>query len=176
MDQPDLNTERLTLRPFVINDSADVESLAGNAKIARMTLNVPHPYLPGQAKNWIEKHPEGWDSKFRIAYAITINTSGVLIGAISLAKTNDISADLGYWLGEPYWGYGYCTEATKRIIAYAFDALDYQCITARHLAHNAASGRVMIKAGMHYTHDSDGFDRNEKPAQFKHYCIEAVVS
>lgn len=175
LDQPELLTPQLKLRPFKIEDSATIESLAGNVKVARMTLNVPHPYRPGMAKDWISNHKEGWNSKSHINYAVTINTSSALIGSISLVKSNETTADLGYWIGEPYWGTGYCTEAARRLIEFSFDALGYKTITARHLSHNAASGRVMLKAGMKYLKQSDGSGRNNEPAQFKHYYIEAAV-
>jgi len=174
MDQPKLLTPRLKLRPFLVEDSTDVEKLAGNIKVAQMTLNIPHPYLPGMAKDWISNHAQGWQSKSHISYAITINTANTLIGAMGFAKLNDTTLELGYWIGEPYWGNGYATEAATRLIEFSFDVLGYKTITAKHLAHNLASGRVMIKAGMKYIKNSEGPGRNQELAQFKDYSINAV--
>ena len=56
MKQPEVNTKRLLLRGFLNKDAKDVQALAGNFKIAKTTLNIPHPYRDGMAKKWIETH------------------------------------------------------------------------------------------------------------------------
>jgi RimJ/RimL family protein N-acetyltransferase len=57
-------------------------------------------------------------------------------------------AELGYWIGRPYWGNGYCTEAGQAILEYGFQALNLNRIHAYHFKRNPASGRVMQKFGM----------------------------
>lgn len=57
------------------------------------------------------------------------------------------SAELGYWIGVPYWACGYCTEAAAAVCDFAFSALKLKRLYARHLDHNPASGRVLVKCG-----------------------------
>ena len=72
-----------------------------------------------------------------------------VIGCVSLRiKREDQRAELGYWLGRPYWGQGYCTEAVRAVLDFGFGQLGLNRIFACHFARNPASGRVMQKAGM----------------------------
>lgn len=81
--------------------------------------------------------------------AITLKQSGELLGAIGLeASQRHKRAALGYWIGVPFWGKGYCTEASRAIIGYGFRNLGYHKITSHHMECNPASGRVMEKSGM----------------------------
>ncbi|HSL71791.1 MAG TPA: GNAT family protein, partial [Longimicrobiales bacterium] len=59
-------------------------------------------------------------------------------------------AELGYWIGVPYWSQGYCTEAARAVLRFGFEALELNRIHASYLARNPASGRVMQKLGMQY--------------------------
>ena len=105
--QPVLSTERLSLRPFVRSDSAEVQRLAGDKRIADVTANIPHPYPNGLAEEWIAKHQPTWAAGKQASYAIVHQYDACLMGAISLAKIADGSAEIGYWLGADYWGGGY---------------------------------------------------------------------
>jgi RimJ/RimL family protein N-acetyltransferase len=146
---PRLETERLLLRPFTLSDARDVQCLAGNKAIANTTLNIPHPYEDGMAAAWISSHQPGFEAGEHAAFAITLKPSGKLIGAISLKIDAAMQmAELGYWVGEPFWGTGYSTEAARRIVEYGFTELDLRRIHAIHLERNPASGRVLQKIGM----------------------------
>ncbi len=59
-------------------------------------------------------------------------------------------AEMGYWIGVPFWGRGYCTEAAQRVIEYGFEDLNLNRIQGTHYTDNPASGRVMVKLGMAY--------------------------
>jgi RimJ/RimL family protein N-acetyltransferase len=59
-------------------------------------------------------------------------------------------AELGYWIGVPYWGCGYATEAARAMIQYGFDVLKLNRIQASHFANNPQSGRVLRKIGMQH--------------------------
>ncbi|MBE2222892.1 MAG: GNAT family N-acetyltransferase [Anaerolineae bacterium] len=148
---PNLQTERLILRPFSPKDAPDVQRLAGDVAVSDTTLNIPHPYEDGMAEEWISTHQAVFDEGDGVTFAITLRETGELVGAISLrTATRFHRAEMGYWIGEPYWGKGYCTEAAKAVIAYGFDELNLNRVLAYHLARNPASGRVMEKAGMSY--------------------------
>jgi [ribosomal protein S5]-alanine N-acetyltransferase len=151
MKQPILETERLRLRPFTLDDAPTVQQLAGDPAIADTTLNIPHPYLDGMAENWINTHPEALASGKSITYAITRRQDGALLGAIGLRLNQQHRrAEMGYWMGKPYWGQGYTTEAARALLAFGFNELDLNRIYASYLVRNPASGRVMEKMGMRH--------------------------
>ena len=146
ISQTALETKRLTLRPFVVEDAADVQRLAGAWEVARMTLNVPHPYEDGMAQSWISRQAENPSTR---NFAIVVRASGQLCGCIGLGFDDaNQTAELGYWIGVPFWNEGFCTEAARAVIDLGFSTRDLHKIQARHLGCNLASGRVMQKIGM----------------------------
>jgi RimJ/RimL family protein N-acetyltransferase len=150
-NQPNLNTERLVLRPFTLSDSYMVQKLAGNTKIAETTLNIPHPYENGMAEAWIGTHRESFSEGKAVTYAIVNKVTNDLIGAIGLMiNPAHKKAELGYWIGFPYWGMGYCTEASRLLIDYGFNELLLNKIYAKAFVANTGSWTVMEKAGMSY--------------------------
>ncbi|PMB53256.1 GNAT family N-acetyltransferase [Fischerella thermalis CCMEE 5201] len=149
--QPTLQTQRLTLRPFCVADAGDVQHLAGAREIAAMTLIIPHPYEDGMALEWIKTHPIAFSEGKDVNFAIALNNTGKLCGAIGLGVNQEHNhAELGYWIGKSFWGKGYCTEAAKAVLRYGFEKLGLHRICASHFSHNPASGRVMQKIGMTY--------------------------
>ena len=145
-----LKTARLLLRAFTLDDSADVQRLAGERVIADTTRVVPHPYLDGMAEDWITTHEPPNAAVLQIQLAIEEIDTGSLVGAISLVDLTreDSRAEMGYWIGKPYWGKGYCTEAGRALLGYAFKTLDLNRVMAKYLKRNPASGRVLEKLGM----------------------------
>ena len=145
---PTIHAERLVLRPFLLSDAAIVQHLAGNRDVADTTLSIPHPYADGMAESWIATHQGAWTRHEESTLAITEQDAG-LVGAITLRiQLPQRRAELGYWIGAPFWGRGYATEAAKAMIAFGFGKLSLQRIFAHHMVRNPASGRVMAKAGM----------------------------
>jgi RimJ/RimL family protein N-acetyltransferase len=103
---PVLRTDRLILRPFVLDDASTVQRLAGNRAIADTTVNVPHPYEDGMAEAWISTH-EAKSNGGELTFAITLEGDGELVGAMGLRVDKPFArAELGYWIGEPCWGKG----------------------------------------------------------------------
>ncbi len=151
MPIPELETERLLLRPFVPADALRVQELCANPAIADTTLHIPYPYPAGLALEWISRHLANWEEGRSVTFAIVRRADSLLLGAISLGfdPANE-SAEMGYWLGEPYWNHGYATEAARAVVEFGFTELRLNRIMARHFARNPASGRVMEKAGMKY--------------------------
>jgi RimJ/RimL family protein N-acetyltransferase len=146
---PKLKTERLILRPFELSDAERVRELAGDRAIADTMLNVPHPYEKGIAEEWISKHKSKFEDRGSVHLAITLKSSREVIGAIGLHRNKrNNRAELGYWIGKKYWNQGYCTEAARAILEYAFGELKLNKITSSHFVSNPASGKVMSKIGM----------------------------
>lgn len=148
-DLPTLTTARLILRAFRHLDAPTVQRLAGDPDIADTTLNIPHPYEPGVAEAWIATHAEAFARGEMATFAIERRRDDELVGAIGLTinRTHE-RAEMGYWIGRPYWGNGYCTEAARRVVEFAFLDLGLRRVVAHHLTRNPASGRVMQKIGM----------------------------
>jgi ribosomal-protein-alanine N-acetyltransferase len=149
-DQPTLTTNRLTLRPFVLDDAWDVERLAGMREIADTTLNIPHPYPVGAATRWIESHAPAWVARTGATFAIIETSIGKLAGAVSLMLIHNEHrrAELGYWIAVDRWNKGLATEASQRVLDFGFHDLGLHRIESRHFLRNPASGRVMQKLGM----------------------------
>lgn len=143
-----LETERLILRPFVISDAPSMSQLAGHPEIAATTLNMPSPYSEEAARTFIESVQ---DNPKNHAFAIVRKQDQQLLGGIGIhPEERHQHAELGYWIGVPYWNQGYASETAKRIVDYGFEALKLRRIYAGYFAHNIASRRVMEKAGMVY--------------------------
>ena len=148
-ERPTLETARLVLRPFTSADAPDVQRLAGERDVASTTRNIPHPYANGMAEQWIRTHQEQFEQGALINFAIVRRADNVLLGAIGLRlNPQDGNAELGYWIGKPYWTHGYCTEAAQAVVGYGFEILGLHRIHASYLTRNPASGRVMQKLGM----------------------------
>ncbi|MGN7356675.1 GNAT family N-acetyltransferase [Paenibacillus sp. SAF-054] len=125
--------------------------MAGDKYIAEMTLNIPHPYEDGIAEQWIQTHQDHFREGRSIDLAIVHTEEQYLIGAISIGLNKSFDhGELGYWIGKAYKNKGYCTEAARGIMHYAFEEMNLHRIYARHLGKNPASGKVMEKLGMKY--------------------------
>jgi len=148
---PTVETERLILRPFRLTDAADVQRLAGDRAIAETTAAIPHPYPDGAAGEWIASHPDRFARGESVTFAITRREDSALLGAIGLEINAEMQrAELGYWVGKPHWNQGYCTEAARAVVRYAFGTLGLRRVFAQHYGRNPASGRVMQKADLHH--------------------------
>lgn len=148
---PEVATSRLRLRLLQFADAHRIMELAGDRKVYETTLSIPHPYNDGEAEKWIASSLLRFYLGKGVDLAITLVDSGTLVGVIGLGSdAGHKRAELGYWIGFPYWGHGYCTEAALAAIRFGFDVLGYHKITSRHMAVNPASGRVMQKAGMKF--------------------------
>jgi RimJ/RimL family protein N-acetyltransferase len=150
-ERPTIETTRLILRPFTLADAPEVQRLAGDREIAATTLHVPHPYEDGMAEQWIGTHQERYERGEAVNFAIVLRATSGLVGAMSLQINQQHShAELGYWIGKPFWNQGYCTEAARVVVQYGFVVLGLHRIYATYLTRNPASGRVMQKIGMTY--------------------------
>jgi RimJ/RimL family protein N-acetyltransferase len=142
---PTLETSRLRLRPYTEADIAELVPLIGTPEVAATTLRIPHPYTEQDAKDFLVlvQHPD------KIWLAVTLRGDGRQIGGIGLrVDEQHHNAELGYWLGVPYWGQGYATEAAREMLRCGFETLGLHRTFASHFRHNPASGRILVKLGM----------------------------
>ncbi len=146
---PNIETPRLVLRPFDLNDAPIVQRLAGDRAVADTTLHIPHPYVDGMAESWIGGHGPEQEAGSALTLAVVLRADEDLIGAIGLKLVRELDkGELGYWIGKPFWNSGYATEAAAAVVEFGFVELGLNRISATHLARNPASGRVMQKIGM----------------------------
>lgn len=144
-----ITTERLTLRPFELSDADRVCDFCNNYNIYKSTLTLPYPYPLDSAISWIRTHEDNFNNNESYEFAITDKNTNELYGAMGLTN-NKIhkNGELGYWIGEEYWGNGFATEAAIAVIEFAFSEKHYHKVYARYFASNPGSGRVMEKCGM----------------------------
>jgi len=144
---PLIETKRLVLRPFTIDDVDLVTRYAGSEEVYANTLGMPHPYTADDAARWISGHDLKFFEGCGVESAVTLD--GLLIGVVGITVVKQHNrGELGYWFGKPYWGKGYATEAAMALVRYAFDEMGLNKVTSRHFLHNPASGRVLEKAGL----------------------------
>lgn len=147
---PTLETERLVLRPLAPEDAAAVRALGGDRRVAETTL-LPHPFGEEEARRWVEGRLE-WAARGKSrSFSVLLKEDGALVGhAGLLLDWDNEKAGLHYWMGVPYWGRGYATEAARELVRHAFEDLGLGRVYAEHVARNPASGRVLQKVGMSY--------------------------
>ncbi|MBV9549211.1 MAG: GNAT family N-acetyltransferase [Alphaproteobacteria bacterium] len=135
-----LESKRLILRP---PRPTDIEAMAvwlSDYDVARMMARIPHPYGEEHAEEFLALAPNG-----RHVFVIE-RKDGVFLGMTGLHPDGD-GFEFGYWLGKPFWGHGYATEAAHRLITYAFETLGLATLHAGWFADNPASGHVLAKLG-----------------------------
>ena len=146
-----LETERLILRPLELSDAPVIQELAAHPDIAATTLNMPHPYPAGAGERFIQSLIDNHDKTPDFVLGIVRKADQQLMGAISFRPdARHQRAEIGYWIGVPYWNQGYTSEAARRLVDYGFAERDLHRICASYFSHNIASRRVMEKAGMTY--------------------------
>lgn len=141
-------TRRLILRSLSFDDVPRIVRYAGDLAVARMLAAVPHPYAEAHASAFIGDAMASNLAGDGLALAIArLKEPGALIGAISFARRGAATAEIGWWLGRPYWGKGLATEAAAAMAAVAFRDPGLEALTAGAFADNPASLRVQDKLG-----------------------------
>jgi ribosomal-protein-alanine N-acetyltransferase len=142
-----VSTNGIELRLWQPGDEDALVRLADNRRIWRnLTNRFPHPYRREDAIDWIDIANQKPDDARHFAVLL----DGVLAGSVGFQRLGDLStrtAEIGYWIGEPFQGRGIATEALRRATAQAFAEFDFVRLQAGVLAWNPASGRVLEKAG-----------------------------
>ena len=144
-----LETRRLWLRWPRLADAQAIVRLAGEKSVAEMTALIPHPYPPGEAEHFIfltrQRNADG------AGLGIAITPKGkpnALIGMVSIVPSPETGLPhLGYWLGAPYWGQGFATEAAQALIDAFFSYTEQKELTASVRVVNPGSRRVLEKCG-----------------------------
>lgn len=142
-ERPVLRSERLALRAPLLSDIDDIVALANNKNIHEMTARIPYPYTVADAEAFLARPTETG-----APWAIIDLETNEMMGVCRLGKTEIAgTVDIGYWIGEPFWGKGYSTEAVRCLLAHTFDHDWVKHVSAEVRVHNVASIRVLEKAG-----------------------------
>lgn len=157
---PRLYTPRLSLRGFTLADVPRVQELVSDRRVAAGTFRIQHPYPADGAEKWYARQAREVAEGRAYTFAITLTgtrspgreedltDTGHLIGTIALEmELGHYRAELGYWIGVPYWNKGFATEAGRAVLNFAFSRTQLHRLAAQRYAENGASERVLQKLG-----------------------------
>lgn len=150
-DDTMLRTERLLLRPLRPDDAAPLFALFNNWNVIRFLSAPPWPYTPTDSRLFVDgvvaRSPELNEE------VLAITCDGAFIGLIGvrLREANTLQRgagpNIGYWIGEPFWGHGFMTEAVLAVVRYLFEQTQTDTVYCGAFTENVASLRVQEKAG-----------------------------
>jgi len=147
----ELRTPRLFLCSLRHSHLDSMLPLISAKEVAATTLRIPHPYTRDDAEKYFASMEPEVDKGKMLRMSIFVEFSGEYCGSIGLHIEREHGrAELGYWIGVPFWGHGYASEAASAIVAYGIQTLGLNRIFATVFAGNTASRRVAEKSGMKY--------------------------
>jgi ribosomal-protein-alanine N-acetyltransferase len=165
--------DRCIVRPWRIADVAPLAKHANNANVARQLRDrFPHPYTAGDARHFIQSV---LGARTPTVFAIVVD--GEPVGGVGISPGADVerfSAEIGYWLGEAFWGRGIATDAVRLVSGYAFDTCNMLRLFALPFADNLQSIRVLEKAG--YTREALLRASSVKNGEVRDQAIYALVN
>jgi len=149
----EIKTPRFLLKIFSESDAAVLSQLISNEHLQSTTLGFTYPYTLEMAKEYILNIEHAWQSQTGFYYGVYDDTiehnHSTLVGGVSLVVNHGFGhGELGYWVGEPYWGKGIATEIAHVVAGHGLYSLSLNRIYAQHLSNNERSGAIMRKIGM----------------------------
>ena len=154
-----LQTERLILRPWQEDDAESLYKYASDPEVGPNAGWPPHTSVEDSCEiiRNVLSVPE--------TYAVCLKENGVAVGSIGL-KTGDATdmtdredeCELGYWIGQPFWGQGLIPEASREILRHAFEDLGMSAVWCGYYDGNTKSRRVQEKLGFVYHHTTEGLE------------------
>lgn len=149
-----LETQRLILRPVEWRDAEAIVELIGNFNVSKTLSRVPHPYSKQDAIDFLTRRLGRDLPENDIAFAIELKSGpDHLIGCMGVhperaEEEGDLqTAEIGYWLGEPYWGQRIMSETAACIVAYAFEVLGLQRLVGGCMVGNDGSRKILQGLG-----------------------------
>ena len=148
---PILETERLRLRPFTLDDEAAMFALASDPEVARFVRFEAHR-TPMETRVFLQLTQQHYRRGDPLAWAIVRCEDDRLIGSCGFVSQvpERKAAEIGYWLGKPYWGKGYAGEAARALVRFAFEQMGLERVEAKCFVGNYAGQRVIEKLGMKF--------------------------
>jgi len=168
-----LTGERVTLREWRASDAPSLAQYANNPHVAgQLRDRFPHPYTIADARHFLHSVAGA-----RPTTMFAMIVEGQAVGGIGFFPGADVerfSAEVGYWLAEPYWGRGITVEAVRLLSAYAFEVCNLLRLFALPFADNARSIRVLEKAG--YTREGLLRSSSVKYGKVRDQALYALVN
>jgi len=155
-EPPHLETQRLVLGPFRLEDISDVYSYAGNPNVAKLTSWEAHRSAEDSRAfvEWAIRRSSANPAWLAYTWAIRGKGGGRVMGSIDFTQTSPTEGQVDYALAEPHWGKGFTPEASHAVIDFAFRTVQtLRRIISKALTENQASIRVMQKVGMSFVEE-----------------------
>ena len=145
----ELTTDRLILAEFEKIPAQTWFGLIRDKAVAQTTLSLPHPCTLKDAKIWKAQQVEAIRQGRALRWSIIEKDKRDVMGGVKLSLNQRFnSAEIGYWVGEKYWGNGYAGEAASRVMDYGFKTLKLNRIEAYAMVMNKASSKILLNLGM----------------------------
>lgn len=141
-----LEATHIRLRRLAPADAPALAALVGDWEVARMTARIPHPYDEGMAAAFITEAAARAAAGTEHVWAIERLVDRRLVGGVGF-RWRDGAPEVGYWVGRPFWGQGYATEAVRRLLDWLFADAGGERVLSETLSENRASARVLEKSG-----------------------------
>ena len=167
-----IETERLLLRKWDINDIEDVFCFCGDNTV----VPFPHENII-ETKNWLEKMIKSYDEINTYEWGIELKNINKIIGMIYVTENDDVnqSCNIVCTLSKNYWNNGYATEALYSVVRYLINDAGFNRVECEHFIDNHASEKVMEKAGMKYEGTLRQSSINWKTGKFTDVKIYSTI-
>lgn len=143
----EIHGSQFSIRPYRQGDEESLQRNADNRMIAEnLGKGFPNPYTLDDARGWIRLCEDEGTRSTRFAIVIDDSVVGGM-GCEFEPRCTSQTREIGYWLGEEYWGRGIVTEAVGNFVSYVFDEFGVRRLQAQVFSWNPASGRVLEKNG-----------------------------
>ncbi len=150
LSSPVLLTERLLLRQPHSEDVDAIAYLAHDRRVTDMLSRMPYPYTRNDAVDFVKRVRKG--EMGNCIYAITEAETGIFMGCCGIhPHKHGAGLEIGYWLGAPYWGQGFATEAAQAVIDLVFRATELDVLNISCRTTNEASRQVIHKCGFRFS-------------------------
>jgi len=140
------NTQRLSARAPVNGDAPRITELMQDKELPWMLARAPWPYTLTDAESWVEHAASVRTGGTEYPFSLHHAAHG-LIGSVGMSHAQDDIWEIGYWIGKPYWGQGFVTEAARGLLEWAARTHGVTRFISGHIVDNAASGHVLLKLG-----------------------------
>ena len=149
IEQPDIETFRLRLRPIERSDASAIQRAASAREIADTMISIPHPYPANEAERYIARQQSELEAGRAVTYSIEHKAEGRFCGLVELRDIDREHSlgELSFWLAVDAWGQGYMSEVVNAALRYGFEGLGLNRLYAYHMLRNPATGRVLEKNG-----------------------------
>ncbi len=138
-------TNKFILRPFKKSDAKDLVKYINDKTIYNNTTQVPHPYTPKHAKEWLKKTLLNYRKRKPSSFHFAIEVKNEVVGCVSLMQIEGgHKSEMGYWLAKKYWKKGIMSEAVSELIKYGAKKFQLVRICAYVFTHNEGSQKVLI--------------------------------